>query len=212
MNKALIEEILTTTEIAFTVNEINHPVEHLFKAYMDAGIHDFGESRVSAFLEKEEALENEPITWHFLGTLQSKKVKKMIEKIDCLHSLDRLSVAKEIEKRRTKPLECLIQVNISGEESKHGVEPGEVSNFVETLNPYEKINVIGLMGIAKRTDDETVIREQFRSLRHLRDATVKHHPSCKELSMGMSEDYQIAIEEGATMLRLGRILIKEGLL
>lgn len=183
-----------------------------FKAYMDAGIHDFGESRVSPFLQKAEALEKEPITWHFLGTLQSKKVKKMIDKIDCLHSLDRLSVAKEIEKRRTEPLSCLIQVNISGEESKHGVAPGEVKHFINSLKSYEKIKITGLMGIAKRTDDDTVIRKQFRSLRLLRDDVMKNHPTVKELSMGMSEDYQIAIEEGATMLRLGRILIKEGLL
>ena len=183
-----------------------------FKPYLDAGIRDFGESRVSSLIEKVNALQGEPITWHFLGTLQSKKVKKMIDKIDCLHSLDRLSVAREIEKRRNRPLSCLIQVNISGEENKHGVSPKQLSTFIESLEPFRKIEIIGLMGIAKRSNDDSVIKKQFALLQSLRDETAKTLPSCTELSMGMSEDYQIAIEEGATMLRLGRILIKEGML
>jgi len=211
LNKALIKEIQTRHPSIRLVMASKYLSASDFKPYIEAGIHDFGENRVSDFLEKEEALRAEAITWHFLGTLQSKKVKKMINKIDCLHSLDRLSVADEIEKRRTTPLSCFIQVNISGEESKHGVEPSELPRFLETLKSYKMLNIIGLMGIARRTDDDTIVREQFKRLSKLRDDGSKYHPSLRELSMGMSEDYQIAIEEGATTLRLGRILIKEGL-
>lgn len=182
-----------------------------FTDYLDAGIRDFGESRVEAFLEKEDALRMHPIKWHFLGTLQSKKVKTMINRIDVLHSLDRMSLAKAIEKRREGTLPCLIQVNISGEANKHGVLPEATLEFIEKLQSYESIKVIGLMGIAMRSDDASVVRRQFRLLRELRDKAIKDYPQCKELSMGMSEDYTIAIEEGATMLRLGRILIEEGL-
>lgn len=182
-----------------------------FQSYYDAGIRNFGESRVDAFLEKEAALKSLPVTWHFLGTLQSKKVKKMINKIDMLHSLDRLSLAKAIEKRREGPLPCLIQVNISGEASKHGVNPEDTLAFIEKLKGFQTIKVIGLMGIAAHSDDESIVRKQFRTLRELRDKARKHTPHCKELSMGMSEDYTIAIEEGATIIRLGRILIEEGL-
>jgi len=178
--------------------------------YVDAGISDFGESRVDAFLQKEETLRDTPITWHFIGTLQSKKVKHIINKIDVLHSLDRLSLAKAIQKHREDPLPCLIQVNISKEENKHGVKPASVLTFIKALEAYPIIKVIGLMGIALHSDDEAVIHRQFETLKRLRDRANKTTKDCKELSMGMSEDYSIAIKEGATMLRLGRILISEG--
>lgn len=211
MNKLLIDNLLKNHKDITLVMASKYLDSEAFSDYLDAGIRDFGESRVEAFLEKEEALRMHPINWHFLGTLQSKKVKTMINKIDVLHSLDRMSLAKAIEKRREGTLSCLIQVNISGEASKHGVNPEDTLEFIDKLQGFESIKVIGLMGIAARSDDEAIVRRQFSMLRKLRDEAIKHHPECKELSMGMSEDYTIAIEEGATMLRLGRILITEGL-
>jgi hypothetical protein len=104
----------------------------------------------------------------------------------------------------------LIQVNISKEENKHGVKPASVLTFIKALEAYPIIKVIGLMGIALHSDDEAVIHRQFETLKRLRDRANKTTKDCKELSMGMSEDYSIAIKEGATMLRLGRILISEG--
>ncbi len=179
-----------------------------FKRFNAAGITHFGESRVEAFLEKMDEAQG-VFTWHFLGTLQSKKVKKMIHRIDYLHSLDRISLAKAIDKHRREPLKCFVQINISGEPQKHGVLPENAPAFLNNLDAFDTIEVIGLMGIAENTDDKKRLRSQFARLRTLRDALAKTHPGVVNLSMGMSNDYTIAIEEGATHIRLGRTLIKE---
>ncbi|RAK23286.1 hypothetical protein B0I26_101242 [Anoxybacillus vitaminiphilus] len=183
-------------------------VERAKEAYM-AGITHFGENRDEGFLQKYEALGSEP-TWHFIGTLQSRKVKNVIDKIDYLHSLDRLSLAKEIQKRATKPLKCFVQVNVSGEESKHGLTPQEVIPFIEKLKEFPNIIVVGLMTMAPFTDNEQDIRRCFRELKKLQEEIQTLHipyAPCTELSMGMSNDYIIAIEEGATFIRLGTSLV-----
>ncbi len=179
-----------------------------FKAFYDAGITHFGESRDDAFVEKVDRVDL-PITWHFLGTLQTKKVKKLIHRVDVLHSLDRLKLAKEINKRRSEPLPCFIQVNISGEAQKHGVSPEAALGFLDNLKAYPNIKVIGLMGMAEYSDDINVIRRQFKTLRDLRDTLMKNTPSIQYLSMGMTNDYEAAIMEGASHVRLGRILLQE---
>ncbi|WP_044893843.1 YggS family pyridoxal phosphate-dependent enzyme [Bacillus alveayuensis] len=183
-------------------------IERAKEAYM-AGITDFGENRDEGFLRKYEALGNEP-TWHFIGTLQSRKVKNVIDKIDYLHSLDRLSLAEEIQKRATKPVKCFVQVNVSGEESKHGLPPQEVIPFIEKLKEFPNIIVVGLMTMAPFTDNEQEIRSCFRGLKKLQEEIQALHipyAPCTELSMGMSNDYIIAIEEGATFIRLGTSLV-----
>ncbi|MFW6319432.1 MAG: YggS family pyridoxal phosphate-dependent enzyme, partial [Bacillota bacterium] len=177
--------------------------------FIEYGITNFGENRDDAFETKKAWFEDKDITWHFIGTMQTKKVKKVINDIDVLHSLDRVKLAKEIEKRREGILPCYIEVNISGEENKHGISPEHVYDFVETLKDFKHIQVIGLMGMATHTDDETIIRNQFQTLKNLRDAIQTTHPDVKGLSMGMTNDYHIALEEGSTLLRLGRILITE---
>ncbi|MFP4286817.1 MAG: YggS family pyridoxal phosphate-dependent enzyme [Candidatus Izemoplasmataceae bacterium] len=181
----------------------------LFKPFLDEAFYDFGENRVEAILEKQAYLKDYPIKWHFIGTLQSKKVKKVIHLIDTLHTLDHMSLAKEIEKRRETPLKCYIQVNISLEPQKHGLALDEVKNFVDTLKDFKKIHVCGLMGMAQDTSDESIIKDQFKRLRDLRDTLQKDYPNIKALSMGMSQDYKVALKEGATVLRLGRILLAE---
>jgi PLP dependent protein len=183
-------------------------IERAKEAYM-AGITDFGENRDEGFLQKYEALGNEP-TWHFIGTLQSRKVKNVIDKIDYLHSLERLSLAEEIQKRATKPVKCFVQVNVSGEESKHGLPPQEVIPFIEKLKEFPNIIVVGLMTMAPFTDNEQDIRSCFRGLKKLQEEIQALHipyAPCTELSMGMSNDYTIAIEEGATFIRLGTSLV-----
>jgi PLP dependent protein len=183
-------------------------IERAKEAYM-AGITDFGENRDEGFLRKYEALEGE-VTWHFIGTLQSRKVKNVIDKIDYLHSLDRLSLAEEIQKRATKPVKCFVQVNVSGEESKHGLPPQEVVPFIEKLKEFPNIIVVGLMTMAPFTDNEQEIRCCFRGLKKLQEEIQALHipyAPCTELSMGMSNDYIIAIEEGATFIRLGTSLV-----
>lgn len=177
-------------------------------ALYEAGIVIMGENRADALEQKVAAL-NLPIQWHFIGTLQSRKVKSVVSHIDCLHSLDRLSLAKEIHKYREVPLRCLVQVNVSGEASKEGIAPSELLDFLEALKPYDKVQVAGLMTMAPNTTDESLIRATFRGLRELRELAMQAgYSHIQELSMGMSNDYRIALEEGATLVRLGSVLFQ----
>lgn len=176
----------------------------------ESGVTMMGENRVDALLEKKAQL-SLPIEWHFIGTLQSRKVKDVINEIECLHSLDRLSLATEIQKYRQEPLPCFIQVNVSKEESKHGLSIEEVIPFIEALKQYPVIQVIGLMTMAPHTNDEGVIRDCFKKLKQLQVSISECHleVNCSMLSMGMSNDYMIAIEEGATHIRLGSVLFQD---
>jgi pyridoxal phosphate enzyme (YggS family) len=176
---------------------------------IEAGIENIGENRNEGFLEKYNQIGTRA-KWHFIGSLQSRKVKDIIDKVDVLHSLDRLSLAKEINKRASKRVDCFIQVNVSGEQSKHGLAPEEVLPFIENLAAYEKVHIIGLMTMAPHIDDEEKIRSVFRQLSVLRDSIQSlnyDHAPCSFLSMGMSNDYEIAIEEGATHIRIGSNLV-----
>ncbi|WP_096225556.1 YggS family pyridoxal phosphate-dependent enzyme [Geobacillus sp. FJAT-46040] len=176
---------------------------------LDAGIADLGENRSDQLIEKHARIGNQA-TWHFIGTLQSRKVKDIIDKVDYIHSLDRLSLAKEIEKRAVRPVKCFVQVNVSGEVTKHGLAPEETIPFIEQLRAFSRIEVVGLMTMAPHTDDEAVLRACFRQLRMLKEhvqALGMAHAPCTELSMGMSNDYTIAIEEGATFVRIGSALV-----
>jgi PLP dependent protein len=178
---------------------------------LNAGVNDLGENRDEGLLEKWEVLKDKP-TWHYIGSLQSRKVKNIIDKVDYIHSLDRISLAEEINKRARKQMKCLVQVNVSGEESKHGVSPEEVIHFIEQLHTLQNISIVGLMTMAPLTNEEVVVRSCFRQLRELRDqikANQWEFAPCTELSMGMSNDFSVAIEEGATMIRIGTALVGE---
>jgi pyridoxal phosphate enzyme (YggS family) len=178
---------------------------------LDAGIKDFGENRNEGLEEKWEVLGDKP-NWHFIGTLQTRKVKNIIDKVAYIHSLDRLSLAEEINKRAGNKVKCLVQVNVAEEESKHGVTLKSAIDFIEQLRPFENIVVEGLMTMAPNTGDEEVLRSCFRQLRELRDQVQSrklNFAPCTELSMGMSNDFTIAIEEGATMVRIGTALVGE---
>ena len=176
---------------------------------INAGVKNLGENRNEGFLEKHEVI-GQKAKWHFIGTLQTRKVKDIIEKIDYLHSLDRLSLAKEINKRSEKPVDCFVQVNVSGEESKHGLAPESILDFIEEIKNYENVRVVGLMTMAPHIEDKEEIRGVFKRLAKLRDQ-ISHknysHAPCHYLSMGMSNDYDIAIEEGATHIRIGSKLV-----
>ncbi|WP_106497695.1 YggS family pyridoxal phosphate-dependent enzyme [Lentibacillus sp. Marseille-P4043] len=176
---------------------------------INAGINDLGENRLEGFLEKHEHFQDQA-KWHFIGTLQSRKVKDIIDKVDVIHSLDRLSLAKEINKRTTVPIDCFVQVNVSGEKSKHGLSPDTVITFLNDVQTYENIRVVGLMTMAPHVNDEKLLRDTFRQLATLRSAIQQENlpqAPCHYLSMGMSNDYQIAIEEGATHIRIGSKLV-----
>jgi PLP dependent protein len=175
-----------------------------------AGLEHIGENRIEGLLEKKEYLADMNVKWHFIGTLQSRKVKDIINQIDYIHSLDRLSLAKEIQKRADKTISCFVQVNVAEEDSKHGLAVKEVISFVDKLKDYDKIKVVGLMTMAPFTEDESVVRNVFSTLKQLQiDIQNKEfpHAPCEELSMGMSNDYVIAVEEGATFVRIGTDLV-----
>ena len=176
------------------------------KELYDAGIKDFGENRVDAFLTKYEALKDLPdIKWHFIGHLQRNKAKLIINDIDYLHSLDSLELAGMINKLRTTPLDTFIEVSINLEESKNGVPYYEVEEFINRVKEYPHINIVGLMMMAVKGSLDT--KEQFHKLRVLRDELEsKCQIKIPYLSMGMSDDYLEALKEGATHIRLGRIL------
>lgn len=178
---------------------------------VNCGINKLGENRTDMFLEKHEALSDLDIEWHFFGVVQSRKIKDIVNKIDCLHSLDRYSLAVELNKRLEDTLDCFIQINISEEPNKQGIPASKLTTFVKQLASCDKIRVVGLMCIAKLTFDKNEVREEFRQMKKLQEeveAMNLEYAPCHRLSMGMSNDYKIAIECGATDIRLGRIFLK----
>jgi pyridoxal phosphate enzyme (YggS family) len=179
------------------------------KAAIDAGVYHLGENREEGLNHKYDEIENKA-TWHFIGSLQTRKVKNIIDKVEYIHSLDRLSLAKEIDKRAQKPMKCFVQVNVSGEESKHGCSPEDVIRFVKELESLNNIHIVGLMTMAPFTDDQQLVRTCFKQLKNLQlevQALQLPFAPCHELSMGMSNDYELAIEEGATFIRIGTSLV-----
>ena len=179
------------------------------KEAYEAGIRNLGENRSEGILAKREFFDEQPV-WHFIGSLQTRKVKSIIDKVDIIHSLDRISLAAEIQKRAEKPVDCLVQVNASGEDTKHGISPQETIEFVKQLASFDKIRIIGLMTMAPLTDNHEVIRQCFKDLKNLQvqiQNLLLPYAPCRELSMGMSNDFEIAIEEGSTMVRIGTALV-----
>lgn len=178
---------------------------------VEAGITHLGENRAEGLNEKYESIGDRAV-WHFIGSLQTRKVKSIIHQADFIHSLDRASLAKEINSRAEKPVQCFVQVNVSGEESKHGLTPDEVVPFIQSLHVYERIRVCGLMTMAPLTEDRDVLRSCFRKLALCKEEVAAlnlPYAPCQELSMGMSNDFEIAVEEGATMIRIGTALVGE---
>ena len=181
------------------------------KELVNSGVCDIAENRVQDFLDKQTVLKDLPIIWHFIGNLQTNKVKKVVNEIDFLHSLDRISLVKEINKHRREVLDCFVEVNCSGEENKQGLAENEVVSFMREIGKYPKIRVIGLMTIAKYTHDEKILKRTFEKLAGIRGIVQKlnlPYAPCTELSMGMSNDYPFAVEKGATFLRIGSKLFK----
>ncbi|WP_455661892.1 YggS family pyridoxal phosphate-dependent enzyme [Pradoshia sp.] len=179
------------------------------KEAVEAGIHHLGENRSEGILAKRESFNEQPV-WHFIGSLQTRKVKSIIDKVNVIHSLDRISLAEEIQKRAEKPVDCLVQVNVSGEDTKHGIPPQETMEFVKQLANFDKIKIIGLMTMAPLTDNKDEIRQCFKNLKELQVQIQKlllPSAPCRELSMGMSNDFEIAVEEGSTMVRIGTALV-----
>ena len=175
---------------------------------IEIGIDNIGENRVQEIMEKHEKI-NQKVEWHMIGHLQTNKVKYIIDKVDLIHSLDRLSLAKELDRRASEHginIDVLIQVNIAEEETKFGLSSEKVIPFIEEILDYKNINIKGLMTIAPYIEDSEEVRYVFRKLRELSEKIkMKKYigVDMKYLSMGMTNDFEVAIEEGANIVRIG---------
>ncbi|HHT7710669.1 TPA: YggS family pyridoxal phosphate-dependent enzyme [Streptococcus suis] len=173
---------------------------------VNTGITHIGENRVDQFLEKYNALADKQLTWHLIGTLQRRKVKDIIPFVDYFHALDSVKLAQEIDKRATKIVKCFLQVNVSGEESKHGFAVSEIDAALAEISLLENIELVGLMTMAPidATDDE--LDEIFSKMQEIQEGlAARNLPRMPfiELSMGMSGDFERAIAHGATYVRIG---------
>jgi pyridoxal phosphate enzyme (YggS family) len=177
------------------------------KKIYELGIREFGENRANDLLQKSEEMEKD-ITWHFIGHLQTNKIKKVIPIAEYVHSVDNINTLKEVDyfcKKINKKQNILIEINLSEEDTKYGLKPNDVNIFFQDAVKYNNVKIIGLMTIAPNTNNEEKIRKAFRSLRIIKEKLEIEYEflELKELSMGMSNDYMIAIEEGSTILRIG---------
>lgn len=182
------------------------------RAAVQCGQRDFGESYVQEAVAKIAALADPAITWHFIGPIQSNKTRDIAAAFAWVHSIDRLKVAQRLSDQRPEgldPLQVCLQVNVSGEATKSGVAPGEVLELARGVGALPRLRLRGLMAIPEPTDDAALQRERFRTLRLLRDRLEPEVGPLDTLSMGMSDDLESAIAEGATMVRVGRALFGE---
>lgn len=182
------------------------PVADLQEAY-DAGQRIFGENKIQEMSQKSEVLPKD-IEWHMIGHVQRNKVKYMAEYVSLIHGVDSLRLLKEINKQAIKHnrvIGCLLQIHIAEEETKFGLDTKEVNEIINSteFSDLKNIKIVGLMGMATFTDDQNQVRKEFKYLNELFNTLNMHLPDMKILSMGMSGDYQIAIEEGSTMVRIG---------
>ncbi len=179
------------------------PVERIRQA-VEAGIRDIGENRLQEALPKRETLHDLPLIWHFIGHLQTNKAKKVAENFDWVQCVDRPELAEKLNQAATKRLPVLIEVNLGGEVTKSGIDVGKVESFVEDFSRYDRIDLRGLMTIPPFFENPEDVRPYFKKLRDLADRL-----RVRELSMGMSHDFEVAVEEGATMVRVGTALFGE---
>lgn len=196
-------------EITLLVVTKGQPVEKI-QALFEKGQRLFGENRVQELLAKKPRLPQE-IEWHLIGPLQTNKVKAILPHIRLLHSLDRESLLRELVKRATGPVSCLIEVKIAQEATKHGVAPEGLFPLVEAALAEPAIRLEGLMGIASLTEDPAQVRREFRRLYQLFMELGGRYPEAPltTLSMGMSGDFEIAVEEGSTLVRVGSAVFAE---
>ena len=181
------------------------------EALLPLGVRHIGENRVDKFLEKYQALKDYPVTWHLIGTLQRRKVKEVIPYVDYFHALDSLKLAQEIQKRTDHVIKCFLQVNISGEESKHGFSKEELLELLPELAELDQIEYVGLMTMAPFEADSDELKQIFKKTQELqaeiREKQIPNMPMT-ELSMGMSRDYKEAIQFGSTFVRIGTAFFK----
>ncbi|MDR2300854.1 MAG: YggS family pyridoxal phosphate-dependent enzyme [Deltaproteobacteria bacterium] len=204
IDQALSDSGRAPGEVALLAVSKTFPVDRV-KAFGQAGQKAFGESYIQEANEKIPQLPSDYV-WHYIGHLQTNKAKYAAALFSVIHSLDKLELAAELDKRLDKldkTIEAYVQVNVSGEESKSGLAPDKLPKFLEELSKFKRIKPLGLMTMPPYDPDPEVSRPHFVRLRELRD---KHCPDLKGLSMGMSDDFQVAISEGSTIVRVGTAL------
>ncbi|ATX39330.1 hypothetical protein CTW00_01149 [Streptococcus iniae] len=178
---------------------------------INTGIKHIGENRVDKFLDKYEALKDKELIWHLIGTLQRRKVKDVINKVDYFHALDSVSLAQEIQKRADHPIKCFLQVNISEEESKHGFKMNEIEEALDQIEGLDKLQIVGLMTMAPLNANQETIANIFGKTNQLREALQaqnRKNMPFSELSMGMSNDFDLAIQNGTSFVRIGTAFFK----
>ncbi len=180
------------------------------RTLMDAGQKKFGENYVQELVQKQKEIQE--AQWHFIGHLQTNKVKQIIPLVSMIQSIDSLKLMKEVDKQSrdlNRKTDCLLEVHIAKEESKSGFSIVDIQNHFQSgaLNNFPNVTIRGLMGMATMTEDNSLIREEFRSLRKLFEQFKS--PSFDQLSMGMTSDYRMALEEGSTMIRIGSAIFGE---
>ena len=196
-----IKQILEETKDINLVVASKYIDEYKMLELFKLGIHNFGENRVDSFISKYETLKDYPIIWHFIGHLQTNKARLVLNKIEYLHSLDSLKLASLIDKYCTKPLKCFVEINMTLSNTKNGIKLCDLDEFLNALKQYKKVEVIGLMTMTEKNQNN---KEKYEIFKSLKEVAKKHH--LQELSMGMSDDYKEAIKAGATYVRLGRII------
>jgi pyridoxal phosphate enzyme (YggS family) len=192
------------TLVAVSKTKSVEAIQHLYAM----GQRDFGENYVQELVEKHEALQKD-IRWHYIGHLQTNKVKYIAPFVHLVHSVDSEKLLKEINKqgiKNNRTIDCLLQVYIAKEETKFGLDFSEVVSLMMQLDSLQNVSVVGLMGMASNTEDNTLIEEEFHSLKKLFDEIKTRNPKFKILSMGMSADYVMAINNGSNMIRIGSLL------
>lgn len=195
---------LVAVSKTYGVNEIRQA--------MDAGATLFGESRVQEAREKIRVLGRETLRWHLIGHLQQNKVKYIFDLFDLVHSVDSLALAGEIHRlgaARNRGMDILIQVNVAGDQAKFGLSPDNALDAIKEISRLKNVSIRGLMTIPPFNEDPEKSRGYYKSLRELRDHIATKGFDLKELSMGMSHDYGVAIEEGATLVRVGSAIFGE---
>jgi len=185
-------------------------IEDIMSAY-NSGQRLFGENRVQELTDKYSNLPKD-IKWNMIGNLQSNKVKYIASFVDLIHSLDSLKLAKEINKqgeKNNRVIDCLVQIKISKEETKHGVSFDNFDEFYKNVKSLKFINIAGLMGMASFTDDKNLIKDEFKSISSLYKKLKLVDKNFKYLSIGMSNDYNLAVNEGSNMIRIGSRIFGE---
>lgn len=207
-----IHDELRLANITLVAVSKTKPVEDILELY-ELGHRDFGENYVQELVEKAAKLPTD-IRWHFIGHLQTNKVKQIVPFVYLIHGVDSVKLLKEINKqaeKATRVIDCLLQVHIAKEETKFGFDDNELKNMFNHISTYglNNIKIKGLMGMASLTDDMNQVRAEFIQLKNLFSELQTSNPELQILSMGMSSDYKIAIEEKSNMVRIGSLLFGE---